>query len=74
MWPPIDLLAISGHLSDKSKFKTKVIDAVADNLASRTVIQQTQGFNPDYIIALTGTASYKSDKVFFEKLTQKVEW
>ena len=67
IWPPIDLLYLSGILNNK-KAKLKVIDAVAENFSWEQVFLEIEKFFPHIIISLTGTVSYKEDLLYLAKI------
>ncbi|PIZ61675.1 hypothetical protein COY16_06225 [Candidatus Roizmanbacteria bacterium CG_4_10_14_0_2_um_filter_39_13] len=60
LWPPVDLLYISGVLTHKS-IALSVIDAVSTKTKWQTIEDWVQVHQPDVIIMLTGTVSFKSD-------------
>jgi anaerobic magnesium-protoporphyrin IX monomethyl ester cyclase len=70
LWPPTDLLFISGLLS-KNNYKLFAIDAIAENLSTKEVIKKILEIKPEVIISMTGTASFSSDKVFFNRLSKQ---
>lgn len=59
IWPPVDLLYLSGMLKGRSELK--VIDAVAEKINWRETYKIIDSFDPEVIIALTGTVSYQVD-------------
>lgn len=68
IWPPIDLLVLSGILS--KYFKVKVIDAIAENLSYQSCLQKIKNENFQALVFLTGTVSFKQDFAFIKKLSQ----
>lgn len=70
LWPPIDLLILSGLL--KNDFNVSVIDAIAENLSPNLTFKKIINLSPDVIIFLTGTASYEKDFQFINELAKKI--
>lgn len=60
IWPPVDLLYLSGILKSKNT-KVEVIDAVVNNLKWKDVLRKIKISKPNIIISLTGTVSFKDD-------------
>lgn len=60
IWPPVDLLYLSGILKSKET-KIEVVDAVANNFKWNDVLSRVETDKPDIIISLTGTVSFKED-------------
>lgn len=69
VWHPIDLLVLSGHLV--KSHDVIVIDAIAENLRSETVLQQIKAYQPDVIIFLTGSVSWSEDREFINLISKK---
>ncbi|EKD29150.1 MAG: radical SAM protein [uncultured bacterium] len=65
-WPPYDLLAISGILSDSHNLFA--IDCIAQNIKNNECIEIIQRINPDNIIFLTGVVSRKYDELFIKEI------
>lgn len=65
-WPPIDLLVLSGTLSDH--YEIEVIDAIAEKLNPDKCYQRIIKNNYAAIIFLTGAASWKADLSFVSRL------
>lgn len=70
LWPPIDLLYLSGILKDK-EIDLKVLDAIAEKKSEEAVMTFINKFAPEVIIALTGTVSYKQDLLLLSKIKKR---
>ncbi len=68
-WPPVDLLVLSGILSEH--YEIKVIDAVVDKIATEECLERIIEWKPDSIIFLTGTASWKDDFDFISNIKKR---
>ncbi|MFA5356511.1 MAG: hypothetical protein WC301_03805, partial [Candidatus Omnitrophota bacterium] len=68
-WPPIDLLAQSGILHNK--YNLRVLDAVAQRLSFEKAFDIACGFSPDVVIFLTGSATWKDDMDFMQRVKDK---
>lgn len=66
VWAPSDLLYVSGII-DEPDIETYVIDAIAENLSIQKVVSYISHWQPDVIIALTGTLSFVSDVKLLKK-------
>jgi len=71
IWPPIDLLVLSGILSPF--FKIKVTDAIAEKLTIAEALLDITSFNPDVVIFLTCSSTWKSDFNFIKLIKQKIK-
>ena len=67
LWPPIDFLYLSAILGT-SKIELKVIDAVVEKMSFTILEEKIKNLQPEVIIALTGTASFKDDLFFLKKI------
>ncbi|MCX7974055.1 MAG: radical SAM protein [Candidatus Aminicenantes bacterium] len=64
-WQPYDLVLLSGVLS---RFELRVIDAIADKMSEEKCLQRIKDFKPDVLIFTTGTATWKNDHHFIQRL------
>jgi anaerobic magnesium-protoporphyrin IX monomethyl ester cyclase len=69
-WVPIDILVLSGMLSDA--YEIKVIDAIVERRKPASVIAEIAQFRPDAVISLTGSASWEGDAAFFQAIKREV--
>jgi len=69
-WPPIDFVYLSAILNNK-QIELFLIDAIAEKIDWKVIFNKIKKINPDYLIILTGTASFSKDipplKLFKEK-------
>ena len=66
LWQPTDLVFLSGRL--RNDFEIEVIDAIAERTTPEEIYQRLRGKSYHAIIGLTGSVSFNSDILFFEKL------
>ncbi len=71
LWPPIDLLYLSGILSHK-KISLKVIDAVAEKKDWKKILKVVENSQPAIIICLTGGVSYNEDLQGLRKIKRVI--
>jgi radical SAM superfamily enzyme YgiQ (UPF0313 family) len=69
IWPPVDLLYLSGILNNEN-IETTVIDAVVDNLTWEQVEEKIYEDKPKIIISLTGTASFREDMTGLRRIKE----
>ncbi len=69
-WQPIDLLVMSGILSDDG-FCLAVLDAIAQGKTPDHCLSFIRTFDPDVIIFLTGATSWASDVQFLGALVRE---
>lgn len=69
LFPPLDLLMISGILA--KKHNVSFLDCVAERLDYEISYDKLINIKPDVIISLTSTISFKEDLDFLEKLKNK---
>lgn len=69
---PIDLLIISGSISDD--FEMKVIDANVEELSRDQVESKVISYSPDYLICLSSILTAKSDLGFIGELKKRVHF
>lgn len=67
--PPIDLIMLSGILKG---FDVSVIDADVNNYSNKKAIQKIFKINPDVIIFLTSTISFKGDMNLIKKIKENM--
>lgn len=67
MWPPLDLLVLSGILSDHCDLL--VIDSIVTGLSMDKAIKEILAFDPDLIISLVSAVSWKEDMLFLQKVS-----
>jgi len=72
IWPPIDLLYISGILRH-ADIAVSVIDAVIEKQSWEVVEKHVLKQKPDVIIMLTGTVSFQDDLEGLRSLVQKTK-
>jgi hypothetical protein len=65
LWPPLDLLLMSGALKDRSD--VCVLDAVAEGLGADAALSRVQQMRPDWIIALVGGFRLDLDMAFLRR-------
>jgi len=70
MWPPLDLLVISGHLYDHCELA--LVDATVMKLSDDKAIDLIRAFRPDVVVSLVSAVSWQSDVNFLKRLTQIV--
>lgn len=63
-WPPIDLLVLSGILSES--YDVQMIDAIGENVDSEECLQRIRNTTARAIFFITGTASWKNDHQFMK--------
>lgn len=68
-WPSIDLLILSGILSQK--YKIDVIDAIIKRMKPQECLEKIKSQNYKAVIFLTGMASWKQDFEFLSKVKNK---
>ncbi len=71
LWPPIDLLYLSGILRHK-EINLKVIDAVAEKKGWKKVLKEARDCQPSIVICLTGAVSYKEDLQGLRKIKRTI--
>lgn len=69
-WPPIDLLSLSGILSQEHE--VYVIDAIIDRLSNEECLHKIVSLKPDCIVFVTGIVSWVADFGFMEKAKAQV--
>ncbi len=62
---PMDLLYLSGRL-DSENFDVALIDALVKNYSPLETKNRILKLNPDYLVVLVGTISWKEDKLFLQ--------
>ncbi|MBU1045210.1 MAG: radical SAM protein [Candidatus Omnitrophica bacterium] len=68
-WPAVDLLVLSGILSDH--FELEVLDAIALNADKKTTIEKILSGSYDALISLSSSASMDEDFALFETIKAK---
>jgi len=66
MWPPLDLLILSGHLH--SSCEIVFLDAIIKKCTPEQTLHFIKKTKPDLIISLIAAVSWRSDISFFKKL------
>lgn len=61
LWPPIDLLYLSGLLSGVPHTDVHFIDAVATGESGSDIVKEVRRLRPNFIFTLTGTVSFRQD-------------
>ncbi|MGA2091656.1 MAG: radical SAM protein, partial [Endomicrobiales bacterium] len=69
-WVPIDLLVLSGILSEQ--YDLKVLDAIIDKKSIDEAFREIVAFGPDVIISLTSTTTWKIDFSFLKDLKKAI--
>ncbi len=65
-WPPLDLLVLSGILSEK--YEVKVLDAIVSRIPAEQCLRQIKNMDIDTIIFVTGSVSWRKDFAFTEEI------
>lgn len=68
VYPPIDLLILSGILY--GQFEIKLIDAIVDNLSVEKCLREIKEFSPHAVIFITGAVSKGEDFKFVKKIKE----
>jgi radical SAM superfamily enzyme YgiQ (UPF0313 family) len=68
LFPPIDLLMLSGRLS--RDYKVTVIDAIAEKLNFSAAIEKIKMMNFKAVVSLVGAVAYASDLEFLQAVKQ----
>jgi len=66
VYPPVDLLMLSGILY--GQFEIKVIDAIVENLSVEECLREIKEFSPHAVIFITGAVSKREDFEFVKKI------
>jgi radical SAM superfamily enzyme YgiQ (UPF0313 family) len=69
-WPPIDLLVLSGILSQSHVIN--VLDSIIEEDSFNVSFTKILNFKPDYIISLTSAISLDDDMEFLYKIKKKI--
>jgi radical SAM superfamily enzyme YgiQ (UPF0313 family) len=67
-WVPIDLLVLSGDLSEK--FELKVVDSTAQGISHEEMVSQVEEFDPDHIVILSSLLTHKYDRSLIKKFRE----
>lgn len=67
-WQPIDLVMLSGILSDKHEIY--VLDSIIENVNEEDTLNKIMEYYPNFIISLTGTVSWNNDISFIKKIKE----
>ncbi|MCI0340074.1 MAG: radical SAM protein [Planctomycetales bacterium] len=62
-FPPLDLLVLSGRLAER--YEVEAVDAIAERLPPRAVLDRIAGGRYRAVVALTGHTSWEEDRAFF---------
>lgn len=65
-WPPIDLIMLSGILAQEHDIK--VIDGIVEKMSYYECLEVIKGFEPGFIVFLTGLASWLGDFAYMERV------
>ncbi len=68
-WIPIDLLILSGSLSDQ--FEVLVIDSIIDKLSIEDTMSKVIEFQPDHIVVLSSILTHVEDRALINSLKEK---
>lgn len=68
LFPPIDLLILSGRLSQN--YTVIVIDAIAEKLNFSAAIEKIKGMNLKAVVSLVGAVAYTSDFAFLRMIKE----
>lgn len=71
-WIPVDLLVLSGDLSDH--FDLKVLDAVVDKISMEEVEQKVRDFSPHHIVVLSSILTHHSDRALIARLKKELSF
>lgn len=66
---PIDLVLLSGRL--RKHFDLHLIDAVVDRLPPQVCLEQVEALDPEVIVGLTGSVSFREDVEFYRSLQRR---
>ncbi len=67
---PIDLLFLSGYLSQSHRLR--LIDAIVDRLPLRSCLEKAESLRPDVAVGLIGSVSYDEDIRFYRELGRRL--
>jgi len=69
MWPPLDLLVLSGHL--RGLCDCVVLDAVVEKMQEDRVLEFLRSYKPDVVACLVAAVSWRTDIRFLQKIKQQ---
>ena len=61
LFPPLELLALGGIVRDWKKGEAHLIDAIAEDYNTSTVIDKIESLQPDLIVSIIGFECFQSD-------------
>jgi anaerobic magnesium-protoporphyrin IX monomethyl ester cyclase len=68
-WPPVDLILLSGILSQQHEIS--VIDAVVERMSEEDCTRKISEIKPEFIVFITGTVSWLADFEYMRKVKAK---
>ena len=68
---PIDFVCLSGSLMEH--FDLFLIDAIVERTSINTCIRKIKEIQPDVILGLIGSVSYREDVPFYQKLSETIQ-
>ncbi|HLW55844.1 MAG TPA: B12-binding domain-containing radical SAM protein [Bacteriovoracaceae bacterium] len=71
-WIPVDLLVLSGDLSDH--FELKVLDAIVEKKSLEEVVKEVRDFTPDHIVVLSSILTHHSDRALIADLKKDLSF
>ncbi len=69
LYPPIDLVVLSGSLA--RDFEVRVLDALAERLDPPRALERLASLAPDAIVSLVGAVSWEEDRPFLEEAKRR---
>ena len=70
--PPQELMALGGMLRKQDNCKIFLIDAIAENLNTLSVIERLKSLQPDVIVAIQGFECFEEDIHVLTKIKQSL--
>lgn len=71
LYPPYDILLLSGQFHPSQEFELSVIDAVASAVDEPSCLDRIRAIRPDVIVALTAPQSHAADMAFLERVKRE---
>ncbi len=70
LWPPLDLLVVSGQLRDFCD--VIVLDCIAERMDADEAMTRLNCFKPDAVICLAAAVAWQSDMKFLKKIREQL--
>jgi anaerobic magnesium-protoporphyrin IX monomethyl ester cyclase len=61
LFPPLELISLAAIARDSHNMEIKLIDAIAENLDQKTVLEQALNYKPDIIVSIMGLECIEED-------------